>query len=424
MIDVRSSRRVWRWGMKSGLKTTAAVAALGLILALGCSTAGPEPTPRPTSAPRPTIAPITFPTATPIPSQVLKWRFKTGGPVDSSPAVVAGIAYFGSWDGHLYAVHVDTGELLWRFATGGPVRSSPAVTEGAVYFGSDDRHLYAVDADTGRETWRFETQDKVGSSPAVADGTVYVGSEDRRLYAVDSITGQQRWSFETSVPAEQDPDELFALSGESLLAPRGVRSSPVVFRGAVYFASDDGRLYSVDRSDGEIVWEFTTDQRLYMSPAVAGDSVYIVDYGQGFLVGIDVETGEVTFEFQNSAPGVTHSSPVVHDDTAYLVTWNSALHAVDLDSAEKLWIFSGEGFALESSEAFVDSLPASPAVFGGAVYFSNEDGSLYAVDALTGDALWRFRTQDKLRSSPVVADGVVYFGSHDGYLYAVNASAP
>jgi len=410
--------------MNGGLGATAALAVLGLLLLPGCSKAGPAPTPQPTPTPRPTIAPITFPTATPIPSQALKWRFKTDGPVDSSPAVVGGVVYFGSWDGHLYAVDADTGDPLWRFATGGPVRSSPAVAEGAVYFGSDDRLLYAVDADTGLEKWRFEAQDKVGSSPAVADGTVYVGSKDRRVYAVDSGTGRQRWEFETSVPVEQDPDELFALSGESLLAPKGVRSSPVVSRGAVYFASDDGRLYSVDQSSGEVRWEFTTDQRLYTSPAVTGDSVYLVDDGQGYLLGIDVETGETTFEFQNSAPGVTHSSPVVHDGTAYLVTWNSALHAVDLDSVQKLWIFSGEGFALESSEAFVDSLPASPVVSEGVVYLSSEDGSLYAVDALTGEALWRFRTEDKLRSSPVVVDRVVYVGSHDGYLYAVQASTP
>jgi hypothetical protein len=35
----------------------------------------------------------------------VKWRFKTGGEVESSPAVADGVVYFGSRDGHLYALH-------------------------------------------------------------------------------------------------------------------------------------------------------------------------------------------------------------------------------------------------------------------------------------------------------------------------------
>ena len=35
--------------------------------------------------------------------------------------------------------------LKWKFKTGKGVTSSPAVVDGVVYFGSDDNHLYAVD---------------------------------------------------------------------------------------------------------------------------------------------------------------------------------------------------------------------------------------------------------------------------------------
>ena len=36
--------------------------------------------------------------------------------------------------------------LKWKFKTGDVVYSSPAVVDGVVYFGSDDNHLYAFDA--------------------------------------------------------------------------------------------------------------------------------------------------------------------------------------------------------------------------------------------------------------------------------------
>jgi outer membrane protein assembly factor BamB len=90
----------------------------------------------------------------------LKWMFKYPVPFDSSsPAVVDGVVYFGSYDNHLYAVDEKTGKEKWKFKTGNYVQTSPAVVDGVVYFGSDDKHLYAVDTKTGEEKWKFETRE-------------------------------------------------------------------------------------------------------------------------------------------------------------------------------------------------------------------------------------------------------------------------
>ena len=59
---------------------------------------------------------------------VARWRFETGGDVDSSPAIGAdGTVYVGSDDGNLYAIDPETGAEVWRFPAGGEIRSSPAV---------------------------------------------------------------------------------------------------------------------------------------------------------------------------------------------------------------------------------------------------------------------------------------------------------
>ena len=54
------------------------------------------------------------------------------------------MVYVGSNDGRLYALDVETGQEKWRFKTGGPVASSPAIAGGVVYFSSLDGYLYAV----------------------------------------------------------------------------------------------------------------------------------------------------------------------------------------------------------------------------------------------------------------------------------------
>ena len=66
----------------------------------------------------------------------VKWKFKTGGKIFSSPALYEGITYIGSGDSCLYAIDIKTGTQVWKFATGGEVHSSPAVYDGFVYFGS------------------------------------------------------------------------------------------------------------------------------------------------------------------------------------------------------------------------------------------------------------------------------------------------
>jgi len=76
---------------------------------------------------------------------MLKWSFKTGDSIISSPAIDRdGFIYFGSWDGNFYALRPD-GQLHWKFRTGGPVDSSPTIdSDGTIYVGSSDKCIYAI----------------------------------------------------------------------------------------------------------------------------------------------------------------------------------------------------------------------------------------------------------------------------------------
>src|SRR5215475_1138870 len=44
----------------------------------------------------------------------VKWSFRAGGEVISSPAIVGGIVYVGSNDGNLYAVDQEAGSQKWK----------------------------------------------------------------------------------------------------------------------------------------------------------------------------------------------------------------------------------------------------------------------------------------------------------------------
>ena len=97
------------------------------------------------------------------------WKFKTDGPVYSSPVVADGIVFCGSNDGRLYALFAATGEKRWEFKTGGAVCSSPVVAEGTVYFGSLDGNIYQLDANSGEKYWWFRTNNEIATSPALRE---------------------------------------------------------------------------------------------------------------------------------------------------------------------------------------------------------------------------------------------------------------
>ncbi len=60
-----------------------------------------------------------------ITAPVLRWRYDTGGTVESSPAVVDGVLYQGTFNRALFALDAESGAERWRFPVGGLVRASP-----------------------------------------------------------------------------------------------------------------------------------------------------------------------------------------------------------------------------------------------------------------------------------------------------------
>ena len=143
------------------------------------------------------------------PNGNLKWRYQTGGIVNSSPSISNdGTVYVGSWDGYLYAIYPN-GSLYWKYqaATGGArINSSPAIaSDSTIYVGSEDHGLYAI-YPNGSLKWRYQTDMNIwGSTPAIGrDGTIYVGSEDRYLYAIYP-DGSLKWRYQAGARINVQP---------------------------------------------------------------------------------------------------------------------------------------------------------------------------------------------------------------------------
>ena len=93
--------------------------------------------------------------------------------------------HVGSIDERLYAVGLEFGQVKWKFKTGGKILSSPAAVDGLIYFGSADGFLYAVEASSGVVKWKFDAQSPIRSSPAVQEGIVIFGTDQGIVYGLE-----------------------------------------------------------------------------------------------------------------------------------------------------------------------------------------------------------------------------------------------
>jgi eukaryotic-like serine/threonine-protein kinase len=389
--------------------------------------------------------------------------------------------------------------VRWVFKTGGPVISSPAVTGGVLYVGSSDGGLYAIDEGTGKERWKFDTQEPISSSPAVANGVVYFLSYDGVFYALSADSGTVRWTFATGGERRFEAKGIHGLTPGDQNIPDPMDlflSSAAVFNGRVYFGSSDGHLYALDAATGVVQWTFSTSDVVHASPAIANNTVYVGSW-DGSLYAVDAETGLQRWRFQAGTDPVYHnqvgfqSSAAVRDGTVYVGCRDGHVYALDATTGKKKWDYSTSQSWVNGTPALSDSLVyvgtsdtrrfqaldaktgrlrfvldaeglvfGSPALAGGIIFVGAFNGKLLAIDARTGKIIWEFRTdgskQDPLTvlaangtidrgamrpvfhnfmdmtvnlyrmfsvgaiiSSPVVDQGNVYFGSADGSVYAL-----
>jgi outer membrane protein assembly factor BamB len=170
------------------------------------------------------------------PALVPAWEARVGGGRTSAPVVAGGTVLVSRIDAHeVCALDADSGEERWRFTTGGRVDSPPTYVGGAAIFGSADGWVYCLRASDGALAWRFraapgerrivsydrlESAWPVHGSVLARDGVVYAvagrsGHLDggMRLCRIEAATG--RLLSETRVDGNALPDVL-SCDGESV----------------------------------------------------------------------------------------------------------------------------------------------------------------------------------------------------------------
>jgi outer membrane protein assembly factor BamB len=331
------------------------------------------------------------------------WRGDTGPNDSAAPAVVDGLAYvtsqatFFSNNGRLNVFDAagcgaDECKPLWEGLGGNEsfLTSSPAVIDGVVYVGSFDGKLYAFDA-AGcgakhcRPLWTGRVGgDFINSSPAVADGVVYVASFDGTLAAFDAAG---------CGAASCDPLWTANLGGRVHVA------SPTVVDGRVFIGN--GNFLNVLDAAGcgasvcQPLWRAKATNT-ENTPAVANGVVYID--AQRPLVRRRFNETLAAFDERGCGQALCkplwfcinfnaggETSPVVANGVVYIgkgpaspSSADSGVFSYDAAGCGQR-VCKALGFAQTGTRQLV--FPTSPAVVNGLVYFVSTDTSVGHDDA-------------------------------------------
>ena len=182
--------------------------------------------------------------------------------------------------------------------------------------------------------WRIETGGQISASPTIMDGTLYVGNNDGSLYAIDVTSGQVLWKAHVPNPLMSDPlvyDDV-VIVGEG--DPTSRTSSPSE---PVMVGQGPSALIAFDRSSGEMRWQTPLSGSAMPTPAII-DGILVNHDGAGYINGLDPATGKKRYaRWLGSMASMTAVLPVGRGDFVTSGVGSNAVWRLHADGGGVVW---------------------------------------------------------------------------------------
>ena len=325
--------------------------------------------------------------------------------------------------------------VLWKAPLPGPAGSTPVVSKDKIFLTSPSADgsqivLLCIGTD-GKPQWDrtlakgVKDSKNLASASPTTDGVhvwAYAGSGDLVCFKVD---GTEVWRAQL-----QERYGKFKLGF-------GMTTTPLVHAGAIYVQlihSGGAWVVALDAATGKELWkaERKSDgvdecEHSYASIQFWSGGV-VVSHGNDYTIGHDPKDGSELWRLGDLNPKEKYnktlrfvSSPVATPELIVVPTAKGGA-VVGLDPRAKGKIdrqnTAHQKWRMNNGTPDV----ASPLLYEGIVYLSDNSGALTAVDAATGAVIYKDRPdKDNHFASPVAGDGKIYLAGRNGTVSVVAA---
>jgi outer membrane protein assembly factor BamB len=343
---------------------------------------------------------------------------------------------------------------LWSVDLAGG--GTPIIANGKVYAlgyqgtGADLQEvLVCLDAETGKKLWERRFNDFLSdiTYDRYTIGSPCVDAETGNVYALTSAGVFSCWTADGKPVFQHSLMETLG----RLTFTNGRTGGPiieqdlVIVRGITSNWGGEGaaqdRLYAFDKKTGQLVWSCSSGappkDNVFSRPTFGwrnGKRVFYTGAGDGSMICGNARTGETLWRYPISAGGM-NSTVVLYKDTAIGIHADENLDSSDAGRMTAVKVNSEpkpvEGFPPQldkTAEAWrnndLAAISSSPVLVGSTLYQTDKTGHLNAVNADTGQILWKEKlAPDQLHASPLYADGKLYVPFQNGSFFILKPSA-
>lgn len=249
------------------------------------------------------------------------------------------------------------------------------------------------------EVWSLQEHTDMGSGMALEGKKLFYTNTAGEIKALDASNGQPVWTFKTE--------------GK-------IYSTPTLDENNVWCASSDSYLYGLDIQTGGLRFKLKNDKAVVSSPACSENRVMVAG-GDGHCRAWNTATGDLVWDF-DSVKNFVVTRPLIKDGVIYFGSWGNEFYAIDIETGKSRWIWnSGQANRMFSPAQAV------PVAAGGRIYLASPDRYMTVLDEKTGEVIWRYNdpTNRVRESIGISEDGrTVYAKTMDGNILAIDTTLP
>lgn len=300
----------------------------------------------------------------------LTWKCRVGKDYLTGPVVKDGVVYVGSMDTYMYAIDLWKGKLIWKFQV-------DKVREDSMFW----EHLDCMPED--------EIKNHITTTPCLSKDKIFFGTIDGSVYALD-ITQQGKMVWKINI-------------GKDLLY-----SSPLYLDGKVFFGSNAKKIHCVDSEKGDILLEIQLDNLVDNAVTIKDKTLFVTSkWEKGYPImvyAIDIDSQQI--KWKNEVKEELLHTHCVDDENLYVCVIRDGVYAFDIHTGKINWKF--------------ETLPVTPpSTADGIVYFANNTGNVFALNARDGSVVWKSDKEGGFdKSPPIITKNTIYIGGGWGnFLY-------
>jgi outer membrane protein assembly factor BamB len=311
------------------------------------------------------------------------------------PTAAGTNVYVADYKGSVMARSLESNAPLWKTHLNAPLSVGPVVEGDLLIVGSENGELFALDIHQGKLQWKSTLPTTVLAKPSIDKEAVYVTTIDSHVTAFNRKTGTQRWTSTHMQPA-------LILRGGS----QGVEEGNTLFVGTY-----DGKLLAFSKETGALLWDKnialpkgrTEVERMVdiVADLKQQDHRIVVATYQGKIAAVNADNSSLEWQRDFSV----YQNFSVGSDAVYLTDQEGVISALDSRTGATLWQQTG----------LKGRLPTGPQTIGSWVVAGDGAGYLYWFQASNGQLVSIEDVGEAMNTQPIVSNNILIVYGKKGH---------